>query len=543
MNGISIFISGLIQISQFSVDVITAALLLFIFAALSSVTLTLIYQNTEMRRVNENIQDVTSQIEGIDPVQTQSSVRSSNVRIPIIGASLFRIPIIGASLKSSSKAVEISNYLQQKTNQNQITTASKQPSRTPQKKNTGASTLATILNDGEDEHFVPAPESEEAKNLHRQLKRSLTPSEHHKGTIADQLKKTYSQIGAFEELDRSLQELYNDLPKDVCSEDKLQKVRDKTRQTSINLESTTYNNSLEPTLSWFADTVDEFANLHREYTTQQDEIKQIRDLLYPGQPLEEVLNQLESDVRTNNVARPTAYHAAKDYNPSDMRSPSARNLVTTLADTDASQAEITTELDNVVSELNEYMTLNGRLSSTSTATEIQSRIDEALKTCNNIEGYIGEVIAKRLRDDRERLDEDSDVLYRRSAEVRVTVLKDVLNDYAGRSTGDEITDVEEQRREVASELERYRDDYFASNNYNQYSTTIPNHFANLVETLLSRAGQAIQNGERERGAAMTTAAKLTLERVKSMYGSRQIQRQLTDLQKIRSPQYRLVSTD
>lgn len=444
--------------------------------------------------------------------------------------------------KSFSSAVGRSSLLKVKVRQNELKTASEQTSTTVPQKKGDTSTLATILDNPEDEHFVSYPKNTKAQNLHRQLKRSLTSSNQDKAVLANQLKTAYSQITSFDEVDNLLQELAANLPEEVNTADELEQVRDKTRQTKSEVDSTEYGDSLGPILSWFANKVDDYAKLHREYTTQQQRVKQIHDRLYPDQAAESVLSQLLVDIRANRISNPTAYQAANDYDRDNIRSPTARDLVTTLADSEASKNEVTAALDNTVNDLNQYTTLQGRLSSTSTAGELQSRVDEALVTCEEIEGHIGNVIAKRLRDDRERLDDDPSLLYRRGAEARVTVLKDVLNDFVGRNTG-EVTDVEERRRQVAKELDSYRDDYFASNQYDQYSTTIPNHFANLVETLLSKAAQAIQNGDRERGSGLTTAAELTLDRIKSMYGSRQIQRQLTDLQKIRSPQYRLVSTD
>lgn len=406
----------------------------------------------------------------------------------------------------------------------------------------GQNTLATILNNSDDEDFVPSPENQEAKKLHRQLKRSLQSSSRGKQKLATQLETTYDHIAAFDELSDAQQELARDLPADVSSPDELEEVRDDIRQAGIDVETTPSGEAFGSVLFWVAGIVDDYAKLRREHTTQQQNIKRINDLLYPDQATEADLNQLEMDIQANRIGYPAAYQAANDYNLDRIRSPTGRELVTTLAESDASEDAVIDALDSTIDDLNDYTTLSGQLSSTSSVSELESRIDDALATSEEIEGYIGDILAKRLRADRDGLDEGVSLLHRRGTEARVTVLEDVLNDFVGRSTG-EVADVEEQRRQVAADLEKYRSEYFESNQYNQYSTIIPNHFTNLVDSLLSEAAQAIENGDRDRGAGLTNAAKLTLDRIRAMYGNRRIQRQLTDLQKLRSSQYQLVTTE
>lgn len=284
---------------------------------------------------------------------------------------------------------------------------------------------------------------------------------------------------------------------------------------------------------------------HREQLSQQ--ASRIEELgtkigVETSKNSDETLQQIISDVDDDRIGRRTALEAATRVSQEEtLSAPEARRLCEVLSDPSTSVEAVTETLRATVETLDEHRIVQGQLGAASSVEDIDRKVASLIEQCRAIDHYFGAETAERLTRERDRLDEDMQLLQRYLVDTRVSLLEDVIGDFVGR-VEDEETDVDKRHAACKQELEAYRDAYISGSRGERYNNRIPSHFANAISSLLSDADRAREQGEQERAMGMTIAAETMLSAIKSMYEDRRLQAQLNDLWKLRSPDYRLVET-
>ncbi|SDM94098.1 hypothetical protein SAMN04487949_2921 [Halogranum gelatinilyticum] len=282
---------------------------------------------------------------------------------------------------------------------------------------------------------------------------------------------------------------------------------------------------------------------HREQLSQQ--ASRIEELgtkigVETSKNSDKTLQQIISDVDDDRIGRRTALEAATRVSQEEtLSAPEARRLCEVLSDPSESVEAVTETLRATAETLDEHRIVQGQLGAASSVEDIDRKVASLIEQCRAIDHYFGAEMAERLTRERDRLDEDMQLLQRYLVDTRVSLLEDVIGDFVGR-VEDEETDVDKRHAACKQELEAYRDAYINGSRGERYNNRIPSHFANAISSLLSEAGRTREQGEQERAMGMTIAAEMMLSAIKSMYEDRRLQAQLNDLWKLRSPDYRLV---
>lgn len=396
---------------------------------------------------------------------------------------------------------------------------------------------------------VQRPSSAFGKNLHRHLTKGAPNVE----TLQERLREDFARVDRFAAVYELLVSLADELPpepKDASTEE-LQAARRRFSDLSTKHGREGGDDpEIRSTLLAVADFTEGYRaakqrneQYEADIAAYEADVGKLNRAVYGtgvADPMS--LDGLLTDAEAGVVGRRVAADAADDLSLDRVVSPTARDLLRTLADHEHTADEVEAALDAAVDDLNEHQIREGKLSGVSTRSELRSRIESLEDRCSAVDDYLTDEIRSRLREERSALDGELPALRRYGIQQRLSVFEDVVGLLA--TTGDDgISDVEAYRQEVASDLEEFRHTYITSDQNQQYSPVIPNHFANLTDRLLSDATKAHDRGEPDIARGFVKAAEATLDATERMYTKRDIRNQLVDIQRIRGPNYTMVETD
>ncbi|WEL19048.1 hypothetical protein [Candidatus Nanohalococcus occultus] len=237
----------------------------------------------------------------------------------------------------------------------------------------------------------------------------------------------------------------------------------------------------------------------------------------------------------NMVSR--AVETAKNSEPPNPGNKEGSELCRDLLNDSSSISELSNALESTLKALNQHANVRGAIHTSKS--ELEEKISELISVCEQLEKPVAQVIVSQLERQEEQIESETSYAEHFMAEKRVVLLENVVYGLKDQNVS-EAEEVVAEHKACVRELNDFRDKFVNSSRRDNYNMQIPIHFVSVTSSLLDESKELAKQGDEERARGVIGSSEQFIEAIEGLFTDRRLQEQLSDLNKLRSSNYKLV---